>query len=29
MLGSMNDERFFTALLLGLIQPELRAKKEG
>ena len=29
ILGSMNDERFFTALLLGLIQPELRMRKEG
>ena len=29
MLGSMNDERFFTALLLGLIQPELKVRKEG
>ena len=28
MLGSMNDERFFTALLLGLIQPELKVRKE-
>ena len=29
MLGSMNDEGFFTALLLGLIQPELKVRKEG
>jgi len=28
ILGSINDERFFTALLLGLIQPDLRVKKE-
>jgi len=29
ILGSINDERFFTALLLGLIQPELKVRKEG
>ncbi|RLG01707.1 MAG: hypothetical protein DRN49_00710 [Thaumarchaeota archaeon] len=28
ILGSINDDKFFTALLLGLIQPDLKVKKE-
>lgn len=28
ILGSINDDKFFTALLLGLIQPDINVKKE-
>ena len=28
ILGSINDDKFFTALLLGLIQPDIKVKKE-